>query len=214
MLALLNAQRSEVIDPDRHKRAIFGGGGKFLNWFLGTATEDQVSTLFAHMQKVEGYINSTAKNRVEDSKKLNAFMKLSTNRISNLFDTLDEHASALNASIRGISLMQKEVSILKDTEQWLVNHMERLTAMVGKLMSISIANINVLDLVTVYTTSWVEGIQKLIMGSLPLELITSTMLNSALKDVRRVLMHKHPAFKNIYHYFQHSLTPKKGFIYH
>ena len=191
----------------RKRRGLFDGVGKFLNYAISIGLDDDVQILMAHVSSIENFLNCSKKHTVDNSHKLNAYIQLNNVRISNLYNIIHSHASALNATLTCLADMQRRMSSVASMTSWLINGMQRLSLSVGKLMALSWSNLNILNTVVDDSRNWIEGAQKLIRGKLPIELVQPVHLKSALTEVSHILRKHHPSF---YPAFEHVQTYYKA----
>lgn len=208
----LKLNRLPGFKDSRTPRAFLDLVGKILRPLFGVATTDDIRALATHVGALEKHVKDTAEDTKEYRLKLDSLTVTTNRRITLALKKINQNFELINQTVISLTALTEQVRGMDNQIKLLWRDMELTSAYSMALMRASLMNIQTIETITVESDQRVQGIQTLLQGYLPIQLVPTALLKEALGNVTLRLQTEYPNFKlaynNLYQYYK---TP--GVVY-
>jgi len=196
----------------RNKRGLFDAVGKIFRPLFGIATTDDIEILAGHVNSLEHFVNESAQESQRYREKLDAVTVTTNRRITTAFEKINQNFGIIEETVSGMSELGDRVRDMERDIGLLWRDLEMQNAYSNALMRATLMNLQTIETIMVESDQRVQGVQTLLQGFLPIQLVPTPLLKAALANVTNQLRDTHPnfrlAFSNLYQYYK---TP--GVVY-
>jgi hypothetical protein len=164
----------------RSKRALFSGLGQIASSLFGLASADDVAAVAQHLKKYQELGAATANQVKTLGAQIGSFMNASDARISNAITAITDIHSSLEV------LTQK----VDDNE----NTSQEMSGLLLVLIKDAVMYLKSYSVIQARSVAWTLGVQDLLRGFLPANIISPDQVQAMLDEVKRALSVEHSGY--------------------
>ena len=171
----------------RKKRGLIDGIGKGMKWLFGTATDEDVQEMKAHLK----FATSSYKKIKSYQQYLNSYLIKTNTRVDNAISMLNFNHDIIQHAINNISDYRKKSSYRMDSLERQTESLLQLTQFTSALVLRMSQLIDQLTLLESYGEKKLHGVQRLLENKLPLQLVTPFDLRKMMNGIEKTLAEKY-----------------------
>ena len=162
----------EIPSDFRERRGLLDIGGRVLKGLFGVAVNDDLKALKATMKKINEANYDAMSSYQHEVENMHSFEKLVVDRLNNFKYIVNDSTRLVNHAMETFRGQEIELQILR------------------KIMTTAVANLT--DFVILYTelTELRDSIESLVGGKLRNQLISSTMIQNTLTNIKQAIIEK------------------------